>query len=126
MKLVAMLGAAAALLLVVIIGTGVLLVRGAATAATAALEWAQPAIESALPRDLAPDVVADRLDRAIAVAREGRVNGAVVRDALFWLPLALLDGQLDAAEVAELGARLDRIVEPAAPATGAGPADSQG
>jgi hypothetical protein len=125
MKLVTAIGAALALLSVAVLGTGYLLVRGTASAATSALEWARPLIESALPPELAPGRIAEPLDRAIALARDGRLDPAALRETLIWLPAALLDGQLDAGEITALGARLERMIRPAPADAGAHPGDAQ-
>lgn len=108
MKLViATVAVVAALVVAGVIGAGVLAVRGVASATAWALETARPMVEAA------PGMtgqIAERVDGAVAALREGRVDPGAVREALVWLPGALLDGRLDAEEVALLERKLDRIL----------------
>lgn len=104
------------LALVSIVGAGYLAVRGMGAAAGYALAWAEPLVRDALPPGLAPDRVKEQLDRAVALAREGRFDGGALRETVLWLPGALLDGQLDAAEIEMLAGKLDRVIAEPAPA----------
>lgn len=92
-----------------LVAAGVLAVRGLASATAWALEVARPMVES-VPVALEPARLGERLDGAVAALRDGRVDGAAVRDTLVWLPAALLDGQLDRDEIATLERNLDRIL----------------
>ena len=83
--------------------------RGAA----AALEQARATLEQAAPPE-ARERARARLDEALAALRSGRFDAAALREAAFWLPGALADGRLDAAERELLWSKLDRIAPPAA------------
>lgn len=73
------------------------------------LESARASVEASLPPELAPDEVRHHLDEAVVRLRDGRVDGAALRDAIAWLPGALLDGAFDEAESAILWEKLRRI-----------------
>lgn len=109
---------AASILLVVLVigGTGYLLVRSASAVAGTLLSWAAPAVEAALPPELAPAEMRERLDRVIALAAEGRIDASALSDTVLLLPGALLDGRLDPQEVEALSQTLDRAIVPAKPA----------
>jgi hypothetical protein len=104
------------LALVSIVGVGYLAVRGIGAAAGYALSWAEPLVRDALPPGLAPERVKEQLDRAVTLAQEGRIDGGALRETVLWLPGALLDGQLDAAEIEVLAGKLDRMIAEPAPA----------
>lgn len=91
-------------------GAGYLAVRGAAAIAGTAFTWLEPVVRSSLPPELAPAEIKERLDTALAQIREGRIDGEALRDTVFWLPGALLDGRLDEAEVEALTSKLDRVI----------------
>jgi hypothetical protein len=117
---------ALALFLVSSLALGWLVVQGAGAAASMALAWARPAVTEAvasLPTELTPGELEGQVDRALAALREGRVDGGVVRETLAWLPAALLDGELNADEIAQLATQLERLIG-AAPA--GAPADASG
>lgn len=103
------------LVLVSVVGVGVLAVRGIGAAAGTALTWLEPVVRGALPSELATTEIEQRFDRVLALVRAGRIDGAALRDTVVWLPGALLDGQLDSAEVETLAGKLDRVI--AAPAS---------
>jgi hypothetical protein len=101
---------ALSLALVTILGVGYFAVRGLSAAAGTAITWLEPLIESSLPAELAPAEIQERLDTALARVRDGHVDAQALRDTVLWLPGALLDGSLDAAEVEALAGKLDRII----------------
>lgn len=103
---------AAALVFVIvsIAGAGYLVVRGASSAAGSALAWLEPVVRNSLPPGLDPAEIEERLAVALALVREGRIDGAALRDTVLWLPGALLDGRLDDAEVEALAGKLDRLI----------------
>jgi len=105
---------AAAIILVLVLGSvvgaGVLAVRGIGAAAGTALTWLEPVVRSALPSELATAEIEQRFDRVLALVRAGNIDGAALRDTVAWLPGALLDGQLDSAEVETLAGKLDRVI----------------
>lgn len=86
----------------------------AARAAEAGLEQARVALESSVPRETR-DAAAAHLDTTITALREGRFDAGVLREAAFWLPGALLDGSLDAAETKVLWEKIDRLTPEASP-----------
>ena len=104
------------LALVSVAGAGYLAVRGIGAAAGHALAWLEPAVRSALPAELASAEIERRLDRALALVRDGRIDAAALRDTVLWLPGALIDGRLDAAEADVLARSLERVIAPPAPA----------
>jgi len=119
--------AALAFFLVSSLALGWLVVQGAGAAASVALAWAKPAVTEAvasLPTHLTSGDLEGQLDRAVAALREGRVDGGAVRETLAWLPVALLDGELNADEIAQLATKLERLIGGVAPATP--PADASG
>jgi len=102
--------------LVSIVGAGYLAVRGIGAAAGYALSWAEPLVRDALPSGLAPERVQEQFQQAILLAQEGRIDGGALREIVLWLPGALLDGQLAAAEIEVLTGKLDRMIAEPAPA----------
>ena len=100
------------LAILVIGGSGYLLVRGASAVAGTVFTWVVPAVQAALPPELASAEMCERLDRVIALAGEGRIDASELRDTVLWLPGALLDGRLDPQEVEALSKALDRAIAP--------------
>jgi len=74
------------------------------------IEIVRPYVEESLPVGLSRDALERQLDAAAEAARNGRLDLGAARDTLWWLPGALLDGELDAAETATLASKLERIV----------------
>ena len=104
------------LALVSAVGAGYLAVRGIGAAAGYALTSIEPMVRQALPPELATALVQERLDRVLALVRDGRVDTTALRDTVLWLPGALFDGQLDAAEIDVLAGKLDRVIAAPVPA----------
>lgn len=104
------------LALLIIGGAGYLLIRGASAVAGTLLTWAAPAVEAALPPELAPAGMRERLDRVIALTTEGRIDASALNDTVLLLPGALLDGKLEPQEVEALSQALDRAIAPPKPA----------
>jgi hypothetical protein len=94
-----------------------------ASAVTAGLGVARAQLPHVLPATWTHADLHRLLDGAQQALREGHVDGAALRDLAWWLPLALLDGGLDAHEAVALHGRLTRVVSrapPADPAAGGG------
>jgi hypothetical protein len=107
-----------------LVGVGWLVAQSAALVATgvrAGIDVVRPYVEEGLPVGISREALEQRLDAAAEAARNGRIDLEAARDTLRWLPGALLDGQLDAAETAALGAKLERIVRLSPPVGGAPP-----
>jgi hypothetical protein len=86
----------------------------AARAAEAGIQQARVALESAVPRETR-DAAAAQIDTTITALREGRFDAGVLRETVVWLPGALLDGTLDAAETQALWEKMDRLTPEAPP-----------
>jgi hypothetical protein len=94
MKL-AIIASALVVVIVSVAGAGYLAVRGIGAVAGTALTWLEPAVRSALPAEIARAEIQQRLDRTLALVR---------------------DGQLDGAEIEILAGKLDRVIAAPAPA----------
>ena len=94
MKL-AIIASALVVAIVSVAGAGYLAVRGIGAVAGTALTWLEPAVRSALPAEIARAEIQQRLDRTLALVR---------------------DGQLDGAEIEILAGTLDRVIAAPAPA----------
>jgi len=115
MKL-AIIASALVVVIVSVAGAGYLAVRGIGAVAETALTWLEPAVRSALPAEIAPAEIQQRLDRTLALVRDGQIDGGALRETVLWLPGALVDGQLDGAEIDILAGKLDRLIAAPAPA----------
>lgn len=80
----------------------------AARAASLGIEQARATLERAAPPEVREQARA-RLDSTVEALRSGRFDPAVLSEAAWWLPGALVDGQLDANERRALWEKLDRL-----------------
>lgn len=85
------------------------------------LDVARTQVPHLLPAGLSHGDVEALLDDAARALRDGRVDGQALVDLAWWLPLAFLDGGLDAGEAVALHDRLARVVSRTAPPDVAAP-----
>ena len=105
-------GALAAVSVAIALALGVAIWQGASLVASAArigIEHTRTAFEETVPPEARAQARV-RLDSTVLALREGRFDTAVLSEAVWWLPGALADGQLDSDERRALWDKLDRLV----------------